>query len=219
MPRSSRSESVRSSRAAESRTRHAEHRLRDQAGQSAERRVSQIGDIALRAGQRHGQVVGIAVRQPVLHCGDRGDGQGLVQLGDGYVRQPNSRDLAFLPQLAEGTDAFGQRHLRVDVVQLIQVDPVYLESPQADLTVGAEGAWPAVDREAVAPAPVASLRRDQRAFCRQAAQGACYHLLGVGLDARARVGERRVDEPSISRPAISIWRLLGSAGRHNQIHS
>jgi hypothetical protein len=45
--------------------------------------------------------------------------------------------------------------MRVDVVQLVQVDPVYLESPQADLAVGAEGARPAVDREAVAPAPVA----------------------------------------------------------------
>ncbi len=51
--------------------------------------------------------------------GARGDGECLIQLGDGHVGQPDTRDLAFLPQLPEGAEAFGQRHLRVDVVQLV----------------------------------------------------------------------------------------------------
>ena len=84
---------------------------------------------------------------------------------------------------------------RVGVVELVAVDPVCLERPQADLAVRAEGLRPPVDRELVAVAPVPSLGRDQRAVVRDAAQRARDDLLGIGLDARPRVGERRVDEP------------------------
>lgn len=129
-----------------------ECRLREWADRSAERRLGQVGDVALGAGQRHGQVAGVAVRQPVLHRVDRGDGECFIQLGDGHVGQPDSRDLAFLSQLSEGAHAFGQRHLRVDLVQLVQADPVCLKGAQADLAVDLKGVrrpMPSIPRPAI----------------------------------------------------------------------
>ena len=42
-------------------------------------------------------------------------------------------NLPFLPQLSQRADRVLERNLRIDPVQLIEIDPVELETPQARL--------------------------------------------------------------------------------------
>src|SRR5205807_2572342 len=79
----------------------------------------------------------------VLHGDDLGDLAGGAQLlhrdlGDAYVA-----DLALLLQLDEGTELVGQGHLRIDPVQLDEVDGVQPQVPQRHLDLLLEVGGPA----------------------------------------------------------------------------
>jgi hypothetical protein len=125
-----------------------------------------------------------AVEEPVLHGRDGRDGERLLKLSDSHVRQSKGRDLPFPPQLFQGTDAFGQGYAGVGVVELVEVDLVHLDRPQADLAVRPEDLRPPVYREFVAVAPVPSLGRHQGTGVRLIMRRARDDLLGMGLDAR-----------------------------------
>ena len=81
------------------------------------------------------QVIGAAVRELVLDGGDRSDGERLVQLVGGHVGQPDGRDLPFAAEVFQRAHAVRQGHLCVNVVELVKVDPVHAERPQAGLAV------------------------------------------------------------------------------------
>ena len=165
----------------------------DRAG-TAERHVGEIPDALPSAVLDHGEVVPDGERQLVLHARDRRDRSGVLKLGDRHVRQPDRGDLAFVSQTRERADALGQRHVRVDMVQLIEVDALDAEGPQADLAVAPERRGPAVDGEIDAVAPMAALRCDDGLLAAPLAQRSGYDGFGEGFDAGAGVRECRVDQ-------------------------
>jgi hypothetical protein len=82
-----------------------------------------MGPLAACQGGR--QVIGAAVGELVLDGGDRSDGERLVKLRGGHVGQANGRDLPLLTELLQRAHALGQGDLGVNVVELVEVDPVY----------------------------------------------------------------------------------------------
>jgi hypothetical protein len=67
----------------------------------------------------------------VLHGADRHHRAGLLDLPDADLRQPDVSDLARVPQLLQGADLVGEGDLRVDAVELEQLDAVEPEAAQA----------------------------------------------------------------------------------------
>src|SRR4051812_8452031 len=119
-------------------------RLRDRAGEEppAERRErherravggAPADDVSGALPARGAERVARPQRQLGL---DRGDGVHAVRLlglGDADLRQAQMADLALADQLRHGAPRLGERDLRVDAVQVVQVDHVGVEPAQAGL--------------------------------------------------------------------------------------
>jgi hypothetical protein len=66
-------------------------------------------------------VLGLAVGEvaEVLHGDDVREASGLFDLGDRHLGQTDVADLAFLLEQDQFAELLGQRHLRVNAVQLV----------------------------------------------------------------------------------------------------
>ena len=69
----------------------------------------------------------------VLHRDDVRDRLRRTQLVERHVREPDQPDLALVSQLTERTDRLLDRHLGIVAVQLVEIDAVELQPPQARL--------------------------------------------------------------------------------------
>ena len=69
----------------------------------------------------------------VLHADDVDDRARLGDLLDRHVGQSDVPDLALVAELPQRADRLRERHLRVDPVQLQQVDVVHPQPAQAQL--------------------------------------------------------------------------------------
>src|SRR5262249_19620189 len=83
------------------------------------------GVIDQRLGRTHAQVV------QVLYGSDRGDLLGRAHLLDRDLGQTYVPDLALLLQHGQRAELVGQRHQRVDVVELEQVEALHAQVAQA----------------------------------------------------------------------------------------
>src|SRR5215211_4094750 len=72
-------------------------------------------------------------------------------------------NLALVAQIAKGSDRLLKRHDRVGCVQLVEVDAVYAQPPEASLAAFPQPLWPSVLETAVAW-PEAALRRNHEIF-------------------------------------------------------
>ena len=98
-------------------------------------------------------LLGVAVGEvvEVLHGDDRGGLRGFLDLVDDDLGQADVADLALLLERGELAELVGERDLRVDAVQLEQVDALEAEVAQAQLDLLAQVLGPA-DRAASRPA-------------------------------------------------------------------
>jgi hypothetical protein len=69
----------------------------------------------------------------VLHRDDSRQPSCLGELRGVNIRNADVANLARLPELNEGTDRVRQRDPRIDCVELVEIDAVELEPPQAAL--------------------------------------------------------------------------------------
>jgi hypothetical protein len=98
--------------------------------------------------QRLGVGVAAGDAVAVLHRGDRHQGARLVELHRRDVAQTDVAGLALAAELGERADRVGERHLRVGPVQLVEVDPVQPQPPQARLARRPQVLGPAVGVDA-----------------------------------------------------------------------
>ena len=109
-----------------------------------EREPGQECDPGLLAEPEH--VLGGAVADVVvvLDRDDRHDLLGALDLLDVDVGEADVADLALVLELGQRADRVLDRHLRVDRVQLVEVDPLELQPPQRVLAAALEPLRPAV---------------------------------------------------------------------------
>ncbi|TMI15399.1 MAG: hypothetical protein E6H38_07475 [Betaproteobacteria bacterium] len=98
----------------------------------------QPGDAYLRgrgpkffAGLQHVFRIAIAQAVAVLHRDDRHDFPRLLELLDGHVRDADVADLAFALHVGERAERNLERHLRIDRMELIEIDALQPQALQA----------------------------------------------------------------------------------------
>ena len=99
----------------------------------AERAPREERDALVLAGLQHvlgGEQAAVVL---VLHGDDARDRLRRAQLLDRDVRDPDQPDLALVAELAQRADRLLDRHLGIVAVQLVEIDAVELQPPQARL--------------------------------------------------------------------------------------
>jgi hypothetical protein len=96
----------------------------------------------------------------------------LDDLGDGHFRQTYKFYLALAPHVLKLADLICRWNVRVDAVNLIQINPFQFEPPEAHLDTLAQIFWPPKRMPLIWPGPEQStLRRDRYPFVRVEALG------------------------------------------------
>jgi hypothetical protein len=148
---------------------------------AAERAVGHQPDTQPPRGWHH-VVLRVAPQQrPLeLHRADRVRRRGLFQLGRGGLGQPEVADLTLGYERGHRTHSLRHRHVRIDAVQVVQVDHVASQAPQRRLAVAADVLRPAVDADPAGVADDAELGGDLH-LARVAVQSPGDQLLVVPL--------------------------------------
>lgn len=113
------------------------------------------------SGGGHDVGFGLAPQQrPLeLHRGHRVHRRGLLELVDGHLGQPEVTDLAGLDQIGHGAHGVSDRDLRVDAVQVVQIDRLDAKPLQRRLAIAAHVLRPSVKVHTVLVADDAELGR------------------------------------------------------------
>ncbi len=124
-------------------------------------------------------------------------------------------DLAGIAQFRERPDLLFERHVRIDRVQLVEVDAIDLQAPQAALARGFEVFGPSVAHPAAARAHVPAFGRQHETRGIRVQRLGDLDLVDVGT-----VGVRRVDQrhaeferpPQHRRRIRAVGRIAHHAG-------
>ncbi len=155
-----------------------------------EREPRDEGDVLLGAVVDHLVPMPVAQVVLVLHRGDRQVLAGAADLLDARLREPDEADLALVEELLEDSHLVLEGHVRVDPVELVEIDALELEAAQAPLAGFPQVLRPAVGLPLARPgADQAALGGDHQPL-RVRMEGLGDELLG---DLRA-VGVGGVDE-------------------------
>ena len=145
--------------------------------------------------------------EAVLHRDDRHDPLGLLELGDAHVREADVADLPRLAQLLQRADRLRERDAGVGRVQLVDVDPLQPQPPQASFArlaqvLGAPVGLPSPR----AGARVAALRRDHEPLGIRMQRLGDLPLVDLGA---VRVGGVDQGDPELDHPAQDAQGILG----------
>ena len=126
-----------------------QHRMVAQLAKSsraAERAIGNQLDAVRDAVLHHAvqQVLVVPDAQLHLHCGDLGDAPGLLDLADVDVAQAHTLDEALVLQRGERSHAGGERRPRIRRVELIEIDAISSQRPQAGFAGGTQVTRPSV---------------------------------------------------------------------------
>jgi hypothetical protein len=100
----------------------------------------------------------------VLHAHDVEDAVRLLELGDAHLGESDMADESLVDELPDGAELLRRRHLRVDAVQLPQVDALDAQSAQRHVQGLAQVLRPPHGGPEVGPLPGESaLRGDEQA--------------------------------------------------------